>query len=53
MGLRWGLVPSWANDDKIGNKMVNARAKTLAEKPAFKLPVGNRRCIVLCSGFFY
>ncbi|GAS82365.1 SOS response-associated peptidase [Paenibacillus amylolyticus] len=50
--LRWGLVPVWAKDDKIGNKMINARAETLAEKPAFKRLVGSKRCIVPCSGFF-
>lgn len=49
--LRWGLVPSWANDDKIGNKMINARAETLAEKPAFKRLVSSKRCIIPCSGF--
>jgi len=50
--LRWGLVPVWAKDDKIGNKMINARSETLAEKPAFKRLVGSKRCIVPCSGFF-
>lgn len=49
--LRWGLVPVWAKDDKIGNKMINARSETLAEKPAFKRLVGSKRCIVPCSGF--
>lgn len=50
--LRWGLVPSWADDDKIGNKMINARAETLTEKPAFKRLVTSKRCIILCSGFY-
>ena len=50
--LRWGLVPSWANDDKIGNKMINARAETLAEKPAFKRLVSSKRCIIPTNGFY-
>lgn len=50
--LRWGLVPSWADDDKIGNKMINARAETLSEKPAFKRLLGSKRCIIPCSGFY-
>lgn len=50
--LRWGLVPSWADNDKIGNKMINARAETLAEKPAFKRLLGSKRCIIPTSGFY-
>ncbi|WP_145047840.1 SOS response-associated peptidase [Paenibacillus xylanexedens] len=50
--LRWGLVPSWAEDDKIGNKMINARAETLAVKPAFKRLISSKRCIVPCNGFY-
>ncbi|KGP77613.1 MULTISPECIES: SOS response-associated peptidase [Paenibacillus] len=50
--LRWGLVPSWAKDDKIGSKMINARAETLTEKPAFKRLISSKRCIVPCSGFY-
>ncbi|WP_427050350.1 SOS response-associated peptidase [Paenibacillus sp. TC-CSREp1] len=50
--LRWGLVPSWAKDDKIGNKMINARAETLTEKPAFKRLISSKRCIIPCSGFY-
>ncbi|WP_434750732.1 SOS response-associated peptidase [Paenibacillus amylolyticus] len=51
--LRWGLVPSWAKDDKIGSKMINARAETLAEKPAFKRLISSKRCIIPTNGFFY
>ena len=50
--FRWGLIPWWANDPAIGNKMINARAETLTEKPAFKRLLGNRRCLVLADGFY-
>ncbi|MDK8190716.1 SOS response-associated peptidase [Paenibacillus sp. UMB7766-LJ446] len=50
--LRWGLVPNWAKDEKIGNKMINARAETLTEKPAFKRLINSKRCIIPCSGFY-
>ena len=53
LGLfQWGLVPSWAKDVSIGNRMINARGETLAEKPSFKRLLKNRRCLVLASGFF-
>lgn len=48
----WGLVPSWAKDVKIGSRMINARAETLAEKPAFKKPFATRRCLVPADGFY-
>ena len=48
----WGLVPSWAKDVKIGSKMINARAETLAEKSAFKKPFATRRCLVPADGFY-
>ena len=50
--LRWGLVPSWAKDPSIGNRMINARAETVAEKPSFRAAYSRRRCIVLTDGFF-
>ncbi|QOS79683.1 SOS response-associated peptidase [Paenibacillus sp. JNUCC31] len=50
--LRWGLVPTWAKDDKIGNKMINARAETLSEKPAFKRLIRSKRCIIPANGFY-
>jgi putative SOS response-associated peptidase YedK len=43
--FRWGLIPWWANDPAIGNRMINARAETLAEKPAIKDLLGKRRCL--------
>lgn len=50
--LRWGLIPSWAQDKSIGSKMINARSETLTEKPAFKQAVRYRRSVVPCSGFY-
>jgi putative SOS response-associated peptidase YedK len=47
-----GLILSWAKDPAIGNKMINARAETLAEKPSFKRLLKGRRCLVLAYGFF-
>ena len=49
---RWGLVPSWAQDAKIGNSLINARAETVAEKPAFRAAFKRRRCLVLADGFY-
>jgi putative SOS response-associated peptidase YedK len=50
--LRWGLIPSWADDPAIGNRMINARADTVAEKPAFRAAYKKRRCLILADGFF-
>ena len=50
--LQWGLIPSWAKDQSIGYKMINARSETLLEKPAFKTSFQNKRCVVLVDGFY-
>ena len=50
--LKWGLVPSWAKDSAIGNSMINARAETVAEKPAFRAAFKKRRCVIACDGFY-
>jgi len=50
--LHWGLVPSWAKDPSVGNRMINARAETLAEKASYKSPFKKRRCIIPADGFF-
>ena len=49
---RWGLVPYWAKDPTIGNRMINARAETVDRKPAFREAFRRRRCLVLASGFY-
>src|SRR5438067_9513452 len=50
--LKWGLVPGWADDPAIGNRLINARAETAAEKPAFRSAFRQRRCLVLADGFY-
>lgn len=50
--LRWGLVPSWASDEKIGSKMINARSETLLEKASFKNLIQRKRAIVPADGFY-
>ena len=49
---RWGLLPHWAKDERITFKMINARAETLLEKPAFRSLVGKYRCLVVADGFY-
>lgn len=50
--LRWGLIPSWAKDSSIGSRMINARAETVHEKPAFRQAILCRRCIIPADGFY-
>jgi len=50
--LRWGLIPSWANDPSIGAKMINARAETLADKPSYRDALRHRRCLILTDGYY-
>jgi putative SOS response-associated peptidase YedK len=49
---RWGLIPSWAADPAIGNRLINARAETAAEKPAFRSAFRHRRCLIPADDFF-
>ncbi|MBA4422058.1 MAG: hypothetical protein C0390_03015 [Syntrophus sp. (in: bacteria)] len=51
-GYRWGLIPSWAKDPAIGNRMFNARAETVAEKPSFAKAFQKRRCLIPADGFY-
>lgn len=51
-GFKWGLVPSWAKDAAIGNRMINARAETLLEKPSFRTALKRRRCLIPADGFY-
>ncbi len=50
--LRWGLIPYWAKEASIGNKLINARAETVTEKPSFKWSFKKKRCLIPASGFF-
>ncbi|MBI4851832.1 MAG: SOS response-associated peptidase [Acidobacteria bacterium] len=49
---KWGLVPYWSKDAQIGNKLINARAETLAEKPSFKKSLLTKRCLIPADGFY-
>jgi putative SOS response-associated peptidase YedK len=50
--MQWGLIPRWAKDDKISNKLINARSETIDQKPSFKNSFIHRRCIVVADGFY-
>jgi putative SOS response-associated peptidase YedK len=52
VNFRWGLIPSWAQDPSIGNRMFNARAETIAEKPSFREAFQKRRCLVVADAFY-
>jgi putative SOS response-associated peptidase YedK len=49
---RWGLIPFWAKDPAIGNKLINAKSETILEKPSFKASFRNKRCLVLSDGYY-
>ncbi|MCD4837624.1 SOS response-associated peptidase [Neobacillus sedimentimangrovi] len=50
--LKWGLIPPWAKDPSIGNKLINARAETISEKPSFRHAFKNKRCLIIADGFY-
>lgn len=50
--LKWGLIPSWARDPSIGQRMINARAESIAEKPSFRSALKSRRCLILADGYY-
>lgn len=50
--VQWGLVPSWVKDPKVGQRMINARAETVAQKPSFRAAYKNHRCLILADGFY-
>ena len=50
--MRWGLIPWWAKDPSIASRMINARSETVLEKPAFREPLAQRRCLILANGFY-
>ncbi len=50
--LRWGLIPFWAKDVKVGSRMINARSETVLDKPAFRRAIRRRRCLIPADGFY-
>ncbi len=50
--VRWGLIPSWAKDPRMGSRLINARSETVASKPSFRSALQRRRCLILADGFF-
>ena len=50
--LKWGLIPSWSKDDKIGARLINARGETVSEKPSFRAAFKRRRCLIPADGFY-
>lgn len=52
VALRWGLVPSWARDPRIGSRLINARVETVADKPAFRAAFARRRCLLPADGYY-
>ncbi len=52
VSLKWGLIPSWSKDPKIGYKLTNARSETIQEKPSFKEAFNKRRCLIIADGFY-
>ncbi len=52
VNMRWGLIPRWAKDPSIGNRLINARAETAADKPSFREAFRRRRCLIPADGFY-
>ena len=50
--MRWGLIPHWAKDPKIGNRLINARVETVTEKPSFRNLIKQKRCLVIADGYY-
>ena len=50
--LRWGLIPSWAKSASVGNRLINARAETVTERPSFRTALARQRCLVIADGFY-
>ncbi len=50
--FKWGLIPFWAKDEKIGSRMINARSEGIEDKPSFRAPIRRRRCLVLADSFY-